>query len=309
MSAFNELPGYTDGAEVIRVESRETQIDAISHVIYSQVKSVAEIRQLRMSLLIPRSEQKKPAILYFPGGGFMSAHHEKYIGMRYALAKAGFVVAAVEYRVIPNPYPSLIEDGKAAVRFLREHAEEYGIDSARIGVVGDSAGGYMAQMMAMTNGQRTFDKGRYLQHASDVQAAATLYGISNLLNITEGFSPEAQAIQRSPAITQALLINGVAFKEHGGAPITADPARALAASPMGHLEGPKPPFLIMHGSADTLVSPVQSQQLYEALKARGNQAEYVIIDGAEHADLHWFQPAVIDRVVSWFCQALDHPAP
>jgi len=117
-----------------------------------------------------------------------------------------------------------------------------------------------------------------------------------------------QAIQQSSAISQALLLNGVAFKEQGGAPITDDPQKALAASPMGHLEGPKPPFLIMHGSADTLVSPVQSQQLYEALKMCGNQADYLIIEVAEHADLHRHQPAVMERVVNWFCQALDNPA-
>ncbi|WP_169776381.1 alpha/beta hydrolase fold domain-containing protein, partial [Escherichia coli] len=79
--------------------------------------------------------------------------------------------------------PAPVEDGKAAIRYLREHASNYGIDPQRIGVLGDSAGGWLAQMMGTTNGDKTFDKGDFLQQSSDVQAVATLYGISDLLNI------------------------------------------------------------------------------------------------------------------------------
>lgn len=71
-----------------------------------------------------------------------------------ALAAAGFVVAAAEYRTVPDTFPAPVIDGKAAVRYLREHAAEYGIDPSRIGVLGDSAGGYMAQMLALTNGDQ-----------------------------------------------------------------------------------------------------------------------------------------------------------
>ena len=67
--------------------------------------------------------------------------------MRHALARAGFVVAAAEYRTVPVKFPALVEDGKAAVRYLRAHADEYGIDPERIGVIGDSAGGYLVQML------------------------------------------------------------------------------------------------------------------------------------------------------------------
>jgi hypothetical protein len=58
-----------------------------------------------MSLLVPRNNDLKPAIVYFPGGGFMTANHDKYIAMRMALANAGYVVAAAEYRVIPDKFP------------------------------------------------------------------------------------------------------------------------------------------------------------------------------------------------------------
>jgi dipeptidyl aminopeptidase/acylaminoacyl peptidase len=61
-----------------------------------------------------------------------------------------------------------------------------------------------------------------------------------------------------------------------------------------------PPFLIMHGSVDKLVSPKQSEQLYNALKAKQNKVDYVIVEGADHGDLYWYQRPVIDKVVNWF---------
>ena len=305
--AATSLPGNTNGAQVIHVENTRGRIDTLNGIVYSQIKSAVAIRQLHMSLLVPRNADLKPAIVYFPGGGVTSAAWDKFIEMRMALAQAGFVVAAAEYRTVPDTFPAPVIDGKAAIRYLREHAKEYGIDPQRIGVLGDSAGGYMAQMMALTNGDKAFEQGDFLNQSSDVQAAATLYGISNLLNIGEGFPAAIQKVHESPAVTEALLVHGSAFRDWPGAAIGSDKQKALAASPMGHVNGKKPPFLIMHGSADTLVSPLQSAQLYKALKEEGNKADYVLLEGAEHGDDHWYQQPVIDRVVSWFKATLGEP--
>lgn len=304
-----ELPGYTDGAQVIHIDNTRGRIDTFNGIVYSQIKSAVAVRQMHMSLLVPRNNALKPAIVYFPGGGFTSAAWDKFIEMRMALAEAGFVVVAAEYRTVPNTFPAPVVDGKAAIRYLREHAKEYGIDPSRIGVLGDSAGGYMAQMMALTSGDKSFEQGDFLNQSSDVQAAATLYGISNLLNIGAGFPAAIQKVHQSPAVTEALLVHGSAFRDWPGATIGSDKQKALAASPMGYITGKKPPFLIMHGSADTLVSPVQSEQLYKALKAEGNKADYVLLEGAEHGDEHWYQKPVIDRVVNWFKATLGAPIP
>ncbi|KQN69649.1 alpha/beta hydrolase [Sphingomonas sp. Leaf62] len=295
------------GAQTIRVPVMTGQVDTIGGVIYSQIKSQRAIRPLRMTVLVPRNDDLKPAIVYFPGGGFISADYEKYSEMRTALARAGFVVAAAEYRVVPDKFPALVQDGKAAVRYLREHAADYGIDPARIGVIGDSAGGYVAQMLGTTNGERAFDKGDFTDRSSDVQAAVTLYGISDLRSIGEGFSDAVQKVHQSPAVTEALLVNGPAFGTFAGASIVSNPEKALAASSIGHMKGKKPPFLIMHGTADTLVSPMQSRHLYDALKAGGNDAELILVDGAAHGDIYWYQTPIIDRVVTWFKATLGEP--
>ena len=294
----------TPGAQLLEVQVTEGQIDVYSDIIYSQVISRTGVRALKMTLFIPKTNTLKPAIVFYPGGGFTSANRERFLEMRMALAKAGFVVASAEYRTVPDRFPALVQDGKSAVRYLRAHAKEFGIDAERIGVIGASAGGYLSQMVATTNGETAFDVGDNLHVSSDVQAAVTIYGISNLLNVGEGYSEAIENVHASPAVTEALLVHGPAFGQFAGQSILADRDKALAASPLGHIKNNMPPFLIMHGSRDTLVSPVQSRQLYEALKAKGNRADLVIVKGAGHSDLSWYQEPVIDYVVDWFKENL-----
>ncbi len=75
----SKLMGYTNGAEVITVPVTTGQIDTISGIVYNQIKMPRRIDQLLMTVLQPRTEGLKPAIIYFPGGGFSSADHEKFI--------------------------------------------------------------------------------------------------------------------------------------------------------------------------------------------------------------------------------------
>ncbi len=289
------------GKEVIKVSVNETQVDVISNVVFSQVPmGRRNSRPLYMTILTPRNDDIKPAVLYFPGGGFTSADREKYLEMRLALAKAGFVVASAEYRTVPDVYPAPVVDAKAAVRYLRANAEKYHINPQKIGVFGDSAGGYVTQMVAFTGEEKQYDRGEHTDVSSEVQAAVTIYGISDLTNIGAGYPQEVQKVHESPAVTEALLVHGPAFGTNPGSSITADPDKAREASPLGHIKQGLPPMLVMHGSNDKLVSPVQSEQLYEALVQAGVSVDYVVVEGAGHGDAYWFQKPIIERVVTWF---------
>lgn len=294
-----DLMGQSPEAQVVDVPVVQGRIDAISGVVYSQVfERGRSVRGLKMTLFVPRTKEKKPAVLYFPGGGFTSADHEKFLEMRYALACAGYVVAACEYRAVPNKFPALLEDAKEAVRWMRAHASEFGVDANRIGLLGDSAGGYVVQMAGATNGEKNWDVGDFKEVSSDVQAVVSIYGISDLTTIGEGIGNEN--VHASAAVTEALLLNGPAFKDFAGASVNADPQKAKAASPIGHVDGTEPPFLLMHGSGDKVVSPLQSKKMFEALQNKKVEAEYVLVRGAEHGDLPWYQPGVISRVVNFF---------
>lgn len=294
-----DLMGQSPEAQVIDVPVVQGRIDAISGIVYSQVfERGRSVRGLKMTLFVPRTKEKKPAVLYFPGGGFTSADHEKFLEMRYALARAGYAVAACEYRAVPNKFPALLEDAKAAVRWMRAHASEFGVDADRIGLLGDSAGGYVVQMAGATNGEKNWDVGDFKEVSSDVQAVVSIYGISDLTTIGEGIGNEN--VHASAAVTEALLLNGPAFKDFAGASVNADPQKAKAASPIGHVDGTEPPFLLMHGSGDKVVSPLQSKKMFEALQNKKVEAEYVLVRGAGHGDLLWYQPGVISRMVNFF---------
>lgn len=294
-----DLMGQSPEAQVVDVPVVQGRIDAISGVVYSQVfERGRSVRGLKMTLFVPRTKEKKPAVLYFPGGGFTSADHEKFLEMRYALARAGYVVAACEYRAVPNKFPALLEDAKAAVRWMRAHASEFGVDADRIGLLGDSAGGYVVQMAGATNGEKNWDVGDFKEVSSDVQAVVSIYGISDLTTIGEGIGNEK--VHASAAVTEALLLNGPAFKDFAGASVNADPQKAKAASPIGHVDGTEPPFLLMHGSGDKVVSPLQSKKMFEALQNKKAEVEYVLVRGAGHGDLPWYQSGVISRVVNFF---------
>ena len=272
--------GYGPGAEVMKVDVTDGRIDTISGIIYSQIKSQRSIRQLRMTVMTPRTKARKPAVVYFPGGGVTNPAH----------------------------LDSLIAQQKKAVRYLRAHADEYGIDPERIGVIGDSAGGYLVQMLGATNGEKAFDKGDFTNVSSDVQAVCTIYGISDLTSIGEGLDPAQVKVHASPAVTEALLVHGPAFGKSPGGSILSDREKAMNASSLGHIDGSEPPFLIMHGSGDRLVSPMQSAHLAQALRKAGTDVEYVLVEGAGHGDLPWFQKPVIERVVKFFEKRLGSPA-
>ncbi len=291
----------------IKPEIQNKIIDVVSNVTYAQIKSLTSIRAMKMTVLVPRTEDLKPAVVYFPGGGFTTSAHEKYIQMRMALAQAGFVVAAAEYRTVPDMFPSLLEDAKSAVRYLRAHAEDFGIDPDRIGALGDSAGGYVVQMLGTTDGEKGWDKGDYLDKSSDVQAVVSIYGISDLTSIGAGYSPEIQKVHESPAATEALLVFGPAFGTNPGSSVTSEKEKALEASPIGHVDGTEPPFLLMHGDEDPLVSPVQSAQMFEKLKGENVDVQYIVVKGAKHGDISWYQPNIIGTVVDWFKEKLGEP--
>ena len=130
--------------ESMKVEVTEHQIDEIGGVIYSQIQPRRSNRAMRMTLLVPRTTEKKPAIIYFPGGGFTTTDYEKFIEMRFALAKAGFVVAAAGFLVVPNHFPSSFGDGKTGVRFVEAHSDAAGIDSHNLGLCCAHAVGFLS---------------------------------------------------------------------------------------------------------------------------------------------------------------------
>ena len=271
------IMGATTESEILEVKLTRPEVSYIQDIVYSQPLQRDESIVLRMDILKPSSKNKVPAVIFIPGGGFLRGPKTKSIQERLQIAESEYVVASIEYRKVPTGvFPQPLEDVKSAIRFLRANADKYGIDKNKIAIMGESAGGYLSAITGTTNGYRQFDKGDNLNQSSDVQAAIDIYGLSDLTTIGEDFSKEIQEIHKSPAAPEALWVNGVALFNEGGS-IDSNLEKAKAANPMTYISKNTPPFLLLHGDKDQLVSPSQTEKLHKALIAKGiDSTRYVV---------------------------------
>ena len=232
------------------------------------------------------------------------APKNNWIQQRMRLAEAGYVVASIEYRYAPlSKFPLPLEDCKTAIRWLRAHADLYNIDVNRVGVLGNSAGGYLSAFVGLTNGMKEFDKGDFIDYSSEVLCAADIFGISDLTNIGMDYDEENQKGHASAGATEALWALGTPTFGGKDGGILAHPEEAAYASPITYVEknaGKLVPMLLMHGTADTLVSPGQTDLLFQALKAKGVEVERYVVNNAAHGGPYWVQEPVMKIMVDFF---------
>ncbi len=299
------MTGFALAAEPtisLQVTPSKPMVQLVSNVVYAQVPDRGyPNKALTMDITMPLDKKTHPAIIYINGGGFINANKDGYIQQRTELAEHGYVVASITYRVAPTTtFPGPLEDVKSSIRYLRAHAATFHIDPKRIGVLGGSAGGYLAAMAGTTNGTTQFDKGDFLNESSDVQAVVDLYGVSDLTKIGADYAPEIQAKHRSEGATETLWVNGspVFGGKSGG--LAANPEGVKAANPMTYISDKTAPFLLMHGDADTLVSPSQSELLRQALADHHIEAVRYLVQGAAHGGPYWVQPEVMQIIIQFF---------
>jgi acetyl esterase/lipase len=235
-----------------------------------------------LDLIVPQTLPKalRPLVVWLCGGAWLSLDKGAHILELKHLAEAGYIVASVDYRTSNQVhFPGPLEDVKAAIRYLRAHAAIYGIDPDRVAVMGESAGGHLAEMVGVTGDLADFDTGDWLDFSSKVQAVVDWYGPSDFTTM-RAINSEEGNLDASPE----YLLAGTNMK--------GDPEVLRGMSPVNFVTANTPPFLILHGNADTIVPFSQSEQLYEALEAKNVYAELYEIEGASHADIHFSQPMV-----------------
>jgi acetyl esterase/lipase len=201
------------------------------------------------------------------------------------LTAAGFAVASLNYRLSGEAsFPAPVQDVKAAVRWLRAHAPEHGIDPDRIGAIGESAGGYLATMLGVTGGLDTFDDPALGNPgvSSAVRAVVDLYGPVN-------FSTMDDQLRSNPRCRPGDAVHNAARSPESlllGRQITEAAPLVRAACPLTYLsrDAPPAPFLIEHGDADCTVPFQQSEELADGLVAIGAPARLTILRDAGHAD-------------------------
>ena len=137
-------------------------------------------RAMLLDLYLPRREDKErlPLVIFIHGGGWVRGSHRGYRPAAIAFAKRGFATATVEYRLAGEAmFPAAIYDAKAAIRWLRAHAQNFHLDPDRFGITGGSAGGNIAVLTAVTFGDSRFEgPGNHLDQSSEIQCVVSLYG-------------------------------------------------------------------------------------------------------------------------------------
>jgi len=263
-------------------------------------------KELLLDLYLPQGAPGPlPVILFVHGGGWFAGSRITGPDFRRFFAQEGFAMASFDYRLVPGvTFPTPVEDVKTAVRWLRAHAAEHGLDAGRIGLWGTSSGGQLASVAALAPAG-TFEGEEYADQSSAVQCVLDAYGPTDFLVMDaqavaerpnlQPLHPELAKVAPTSNIRSAGAPRGGALGisiSHSdpqspesrllGAPVLTVPEKAKAANPVTYVRPGAPPFLIMHGLADATVAHGQSVLLYEALAAQGNEVTLRLVDGLQH---------------------------
>jgi len=221
-------------------------------IVYS---TIGGFRPLTLDLYTPaKGGAARPLVIYIHGGGWMggtsrnAAAYANFPAVMADLAARGYVVASLNYRLGGEAkFPAATEDIDSAVRWLRAHAADYGIDKARVAIWGGSAGGQLAALAA-TDCSPSDGKAE----SDCVQAAAIWYGVFDI-----------------PALP------------NGGPPYFA--GNGAKASAVTFLDAKDPPFLLIHGTDDRTVPVTQSRAMAGKLKTTGVTSEFIELPGIDHS--------------------------
>ncbi len=262
-------------------------------------------RPLGLDLFLPPGRPAPvPLVIWIHGGAWRMGSNKREappleparIGER--VLAAGYALARVTYRLSGEAvFPAPLHDVKAAVRWLRFFAADLGLDPARFAVWGESAGGHLASMVALTGDDPALAGDEGVIGVSDaVQAAVVWYGAGNLLTMAAQNHPEGLQDHDAPDAPESLLI---------GAPVQEAPARSAAASPVTYATAAAPPMLLVHGLEDRIVPHGQSQELHDRLTAAGDPAELHLVPAADHCFLGTDPAPLVDEGISFLNRALN----
>lgn len=254
-----EVPG--DTLAVLLQKLILSDVDYLPNIVFGK----GGTRDLRLSILWPKepSRKKLPVMVYIHGGGWYQNTKETGLISLLPFVKQGYICVPVEYRLSTKAvFPAQVRDVKCAIRFLRAHAELYGIDPERIAVFGESAGGHLASLAGTSGGIKELEgNGGWPDYSSRVQAVCDWSGPSY-------FPPDT-------------LTGNANFRLLGGT-TTQKAHLAKIASPLNYISADNPPFLIFHGTADAVAKIEQSDTLYQSLRKANVEATLKRFEGGGH---------------------------
>ncbi len=274
--------------ETLNIERKQEVLSLVTNIAFANVPCWydATRRDLHMDLIIPKQRtghKPCPVIVWICGGAYMVVDHSVWMPELVRFARAGYVVASIEYRTTNEAqFPAQLIDVKSAIRYLRAHAQQYCIDPNRIFVMGESAGGTMACLLGTTGNMTEYDRGDDLAFSSRVQGVVDFYGLTDM---------DPNACITGGAVPYWTMDAFLGVQDAA--------SQAQCASAVNHVSPDTPPFMILHGSEDPVVPLEQSQRLYDVLQEHGVQSEFLILEGATHGDDRFYQDEMVERILAF----------
>jgi acetyl esterase/lipase len=226
----------------------------------------------------------RPAVLQIHGGAWvLGSRRDQGLPLLYHLASHGWVGFNVDYRLSPAAtFPDHLIDIKRALAWIREHAEEYGVDPGFVVVTGGSAGGHLTALMALTPNDPAYQPGFETADTS-VQAAVPFYGVYCFVDRLKLYPREFFTMLLEPWVMKVKLAEA--------------PEKFHEASPLDRVGADAPPFFVIHGDRDTLAPVQYARELVRLLRERSRSlVAYAELPGAQHAFDVFYSPRSV-RVV------------
>ena len=271
----------------------QTTYTTISNIEYESVDG----KPLLMDLRLPDDGAVHPVVLYLHSGAWVTG--DRSGGPAIRQATRGYAVASIDYRLAAaSTPPEQTQKCKKEVWWLRANAQRYHLDANRVAVFGTSAGGHLAAMLGTTANRAEFEAPELgnPQFSTGVQAVVDLYGPTDLLLLDAQKLPCFLGLSGDASYMPPSLLMGC--------PIQQCKEKTATASPINYVSKDDPPFLIMHGMLDCLVSWRQSEMLDEALRANGVDSTLVLLPTAQHADKQFDEPKYRQMVEDFLDRAL-----
>lgn len=217
---------------------------------------------LTLDAFVPEGQGPFATCILVHGGGFTSGHKQTFIRPLFEpLAKAGFTWFTIDYRLAPkHQWPACAEDVAAAIRWVKAHAAEYKVDAARIALIGESAGGHLVAWAGVTADPDTA-----------VAAIVPFYTPFELVSHVK----RRNKMRGLGGLIGSQEMNEANFK------------KLADMSPIYKVRPGLPPFLLIHGDADSTVAHEQSVQFQAKMKSAGNACDLITVPGGGHGMNGW----------------------
>ena len=278
---MNTLLGCLWGFLPVWAVAGENVVKPVYEVLHLKDLSFAQVdgQELLLDLYLPNGVESPPLVVFVHGGGWRSGSHRN-CRIDWA-AEHGFAVASISYRLTDVAiFPAQIHDCKAAIRWLRTHADKYGYDATKIAVAGSSAGGHLAVLLGTSGGDPELEGtvGGNIDQSSRLQAVVNYFGPTDFILRAES-QPE---LANSTEAGSFALLGGLRTGK-----VDADLARQ-ASGAMYVGEG-DPPLLTIHGADDRRVLPDQAHRITDVYATHGLPATLRLVPGAGHGAKSLFE--------------------